>query len=274
MIAEIEALKQENQAVAKAEKALEKAKKMYNEAYKECTMKSIARSKKAISESKKANKGSDGDGTHANEIVISQFDKSNRMMDNSCFYIKSTQKDQDGQEYVVASALKDKYAPKKTGVYNIEMQPLDPTGKKTEQKFFYKEKNHALHNMKFPDKVVFEGFNKNLMLFNYKPTSKNEKFSFDQKKKVWYNEFTDRVMSTDSKNPLAAGSNVATHDYHPDDIFHQFEMVSCEDPEVEEERLIKEAADAKEELSGEEVDGEKKTEGEEDGKDEDPSKVD
>jgi hypothetical protein len=54
------------------------------------------------------------------------------MKDNACFYIKTKQKDQDGQDYVVASALTDKYAPKKTGVYNIEMQPLDNTGKKTE----------------------------------------------------------------------------------------------------------------------------------------------
>jgi hypothetical protein len=175
----------------------------------------------------------------------------------------------------VSSALKDKYAPKKTGVYNIEMQPLDNTGLKSEQKFFYKEKEHALHNMKFPDKVVFEGFNKNLMLFNYKPTSKNEKFSFDQKKNVWYNEFTDRVMSTDHKNPLATGSNVATHEYHPDDIFHQWVLVSCEDPADEEARLQKEASDAKEELSGEEVDGDKNKEGgDDDAKDEDPKKVD
>jgi hypothetical protein len=63
---------------------------MYNEAYKECTLKSIARSKKAIADSKKANKGSDGDGTHADEIVVSQFDKSSRMKDNACFYIKTT----------------------------------------------------------------------------------------------------------------------------------------------------------------------------------------
>lgn len=113
--------------------------------------------------------------------------------------------------------------------------------------------------MKFKDKVVFEGFNKNLMLFTYKPNSKNEKFSFDQKKNVWYNEFTDRVMSTDHKNPLAAGANVATHEYHPDEIFHQWELVPCEDPDEEEARLQKEAADAKEELSAEEVaEGDKK----------------
>ena len=128
--------------------------------------------------------------------------------------------------------------------------------------------------MRFPDKVVFEGFNKNLMLFNYKPTSKNEKFSFDQRKNVWYNEFTDRVMSTDHKNPMAAGANVATHEYHPDEKFHQWELVSCEDPADEEARLVKESADAKEELGGEEVDGEKKTEEDDDSKDEDPAKVD
>jgi hypothetical protein len=81
-------------------------------------------------------------------------------------------------------------------------------------------------------------------------------------------------MSTDHKNPLASGANVATYDYHPNDVFHQFEIVSCEDPADEEARLLKEAADAKEELGGEEVDGDKKQEGEEDGKDEDPSKVD
>jgi hypothetical protein len=34
--------------------------------------------------------------------------------------------------------------------------------------------------MLFPEKVLFEGFNKNLMLFNYKATSKNEKFAYDQ----------------------------------------------------------------------------------------------
>lgn len=176
---------------------------------------------------------------------------------------------------MVASALKDKYAPKKTGVYNIELQTLDNTGLKPEQKFFYKEKEHALHNHKFPDKVVFEGFNKNLMLFTYKPKSKNEKFSFDQKNKVWYNEFTDRVMSTDNKHPLASGANVATKDYHPDQAqFHKWELVSCEDPAEEEERLLKEAADAKDELGGEEVDGEKKGKGEsedEDGDKEGPS---
>jgi len=51
----------------------------------------------------------------------------------------------------------------------------------------------------FEDKVFFEGFNKNLMLFNYKAPSKNEKFAFDMKKKVWYNTITNRVVTLGAK---------------------------------------------------------------------------
>merc|ERR1711933_351176 len=122
----------------------------------------------------------------------------------------------------------------------------------------------GLHSVKFPDKVMFEGSNKNLMLHKYKPKSRNEKFSFDQKKNVWYNEYTSRVMSTDHKNPLAAGSNVATQDYHPDDIFHQWELVSCdtEEPHTLQKDVAKDELDADKESH------------EQDGKDEDPEKVD
>jgi len=48
------------------------------------------------------------------------------MADHECFYMKSASKDADGKEYVIAHSTKDKYAPKTTGVYNIEMQLLDP----------------------------------------------------------------------------------------------------------------------------------------------------
>jgi len=70
--------------------------------------------------------------------------------------------------------------------------------------------------MHFPEKVLFEGFNKNLMLFNYKPTSKNEKFAYDNVKKVWYNENTNRAMTLITKTPLAPGSNLETSEYQPD----------------------------------------------------------
>jgi hypothetical protein len=98
---------------------------MYSEAHKECTIKSIAKSKKAIAESKKITEGQSKDGTHENEVVISQFEKAHRMKDNTCFYIKSTNKNAEGKEFVVATQKKDKYAPKTTGIYNVEMQIFD-----------------------------------------------------------------------------------------------------------------------------------------------------
>jgi len=48
------------------------------------------------------------------------------MADNECFFMKSASKDADGKEYVLAHQTKDKYSPKTTGIYNVEMQLLDP----------------------------------------------------------------------------------------------------------------------------------------------------
>lgn len=93
MMKEVEILNQEKQALKKAELALNKAKKAYSAAHKECTTKSIARSKKAIAESQASAEGPSKDGSHANEIVISEFDTSSRMKDNTCFYIKTAGKD-------------------------------------------------------------------------------------------------------------------------------------------------------------------------------------
>ena len=133
------------------------------------------------------------------------------------------------------------------------------------QQFFYKESDSALHSMHFPEKVMFEGFNKNLMLFNYKPTSKNEKFSYDSAKKVWYNEHTNRAMTLGTKEPLSPHSNLETSEFQPGMSEQTWVLVSCEDPAVEEERLKKEAKDAKEDLEGEEVDDSGKSEDDEEG---------
>lgn len=84
----------------------------------------------------------------------------------------------------------------------------------------------------FEDKVFFEGFNKNLMLFNYKAPSKNEKFAFDMKKKVWYNTVTNRVVSLGAKSALANGSNVATTEYDATKDDQKWEIVSCDEAEA------------------------------------------
>ena len=62
------------------------------------------------------------------------------MKDNACFYIKHKSKDQDGREFAMSTVNKDKYAPKTTGIHNVEMSLLNPSKILEEQKFFYKSK--------------------------------------------------------------------------------------------------------------------------------------
>ena len=78
-------------------------------------------------------------------------------------------------------------------------------------------------------------------------------------------------MSLSKLSPLAPGSNIGTLEYEPTLDSQKWELISCEDPKVEEARILKEAEDAKEELGADEVDDSK-----EDGEDkkEDPESVD
>ena len=60
-------------------------------------------------------------------------------------------------------ATVDKYAPKKTGVYNIGLQKK-VKGKKT-QMWSWNEDKATLSPMVYPKKALFEGANKNLIVF-------------------------------------------------------------------------------------------------------------
>ena len=107
--------------------------------------------------------------------------------------IKSANKDGD-KEFVLEASLSDKYAPKNTGVFNVDMQPFDYGNIKKTQKWRYDATTHSLHSHQYPDKVMFESFNRNLIVFNYKPNMKNEAFSFDLEHQNWYNRHTNRVL--------------------------------------------------------------------------------
>lgn len=67
----------------------------------------------------------------------------------------------------------DKYRPRKTGVYNVHLASLmaDKPLKDPERKlqlWYYNAKRRALLNWRYPSKGLFEGFNKNLIVFKYK----------------------------------------------------------------------------------------------------------
>lgn len=43
--------------------------------------------------------------------------------------------------------------------------------------------------MLYPGKAMFAGFNGNMIIFNYKGI-KNQKFYYNMKKKLWFNDYT------------------------------------------------------------------------------------
>jgi hypothetical protein len=73
---------------------------------------------------------------------------------------------------------KDKYAPRKTGVFNVFLKELSKDPDYKPQQWFYNTKTNALHSVLYPSKVLFEGMNNNLIVYTQlnKP---NQKFYYD-----------------------------------------------------------------------------------------------
>lgn len=82
---------------------------------------------------------------------------------------------------------------------------------KAAQQWSWDAKTKALHSKLFPSKVLFEGSNKNLIVFTQK-NLKNQQFLYSNKTNNWYNVFTQRglmIQKSDSAS-LVAGLNVVT----------------------------------------------------------------
>ena len=136
----------------------------------------------------------------------------------SCFYIAYPQKDSKGNQLVLAAENKDKYAPKKTGLYNIYLGPLGGKGDEDEdgeqtpglnQQWSYDPTTHTLKIKAFENKVMFQGNNRNVVLYANK-NMKNQFFSFDKNSGVWYNEYSDQGIMIDPAAEIEAGANIIT----------------------------------------------------------------
>lgn len=91
----------------------------------------------------------------------------------SCFYVVYNEKGPNGEQLALEIAQEDKYHPKKTGVYNVDLQPFmgnlpaknDKEHHKKAQQWMYNASALALESKLFPGKVMFEGANKNLIVY-------------------------------------------------------------------------------------------------------------
>lgn len=70
----------------------------------------------------------------------------------------------------------------------------------------FNAEKHLLESMLHPGHVIFEGYNKNLIV-NKESDKTNVKFSYESSQHGWKNDFTGNFMIADA---LEAGANVET----------------------------------------------------------------
>lgn len=76
------------------------------------------------------------------------------------------------------------------------------------QQFTYDSTDQSVKSLSHPEAVLFEGFNKNLIVYKQAHMN-NQRFKYDSVKKRWYNSFTGRNLHIDE---FKAGSNISTMD--------------------------------------------------------------
>jgi len=77
-----------------------------------------------------------------------------------------------GTNLALTAGQKDSYAPKKTGVYNVDLQVMlgeaDDSGTRKAQQWKYSKSEKAIISLAYPDKALFEDINKNLIVYKQK----------------------------------------------------------------------------------------------------------
>jgi len=152
-----------------------------------------------------------------------------------CFFIMYPKKDSKGQDLVLEIDHKDKYAPKKTGIYNVRFHPFegdmdedDEDNHVAAQQWKYDEKEHKLITKAYPGKVLFQGNNRNLVVYDNKGM-KNQYFNYDAEHGIWYNEYTDEGVMVDPNEEIEVGANVITGKRNVTKNFERmhWKMVPC-----------------------------------------------
>ena len=85
-----------------------------------------------------------------------------------------------------------------------------------------------LYSLRFPDKALFEGANKNLIIYKARGL-KTQKFSFYPSKKLLINAVTMRAVELRPDQQAQAGAEVLTSKIRPAQGLRQkFEVLPCE----------------------------------------------
>lgn len=86
----------------------------------------------------------------------------------------------------------------------------------------YDSKDQSVKSLLHPEAVLFEGFNKNLIVYKQRFMN-NQRFNYDSVKKRWFNTFTGRDVEL---TKFVTNSNVHTADMK-DDNHQKWELEYC-----------------------------------------------
>lgn len=118
------------------------------------------------------------------------------------FFLTAADKDGNPTNFVLEVAKEDKYAPKKTGVFNVALKMKSEQSDYKPQQWFFDAETNGLHSVLYPSKTLFEGMNKNLIVYRQLKL-KNQRFNYDEINKSWTNVVTKnglKIVGVDAKN--------------------------------------------------------------------------
>ena len=114
----------------------------------------------------------------------------------------------------------DLYAPRKTGVYNVELKQYEKGN--LGQQWTYDSEQKSVRIRKFPNKALFEGANKNLIVYAYKGM-KQQQFVFDHVSGKWTNANTQNALQA-----KGLATSATTAPFH-DKLNQKWGIEYCED---------------------------------------------
>ena len=217
----------EKESIASAEAAIESAKTGVETKAVEPAPKVEATDVNKVDESAAEEQAGKQDAAAVKEIIAEEMaepkpkhEKGTTLGSLECLDITYTGgKAEDGTEYVLEAAQVDKYHPKKFGVYNVLLAPKAShlsdeedakTGKhKLAQQWRYDADTQTLYSRMFPTKALFEGANKNLIVYKYMKL-KNQKFIFDLGREALINSETQRAVELSKSSEIGVGANIET----------------------------------------------------------------
>jgi hypothetical protein len=101
------------------------------------------------------------------------------LSDGYPFYIISKNLSADGEEMALTADPADQYAPRSTGVHNVYLSKF--AGKSSPnklQQWVWNGKQSSIKSVGLPEGALFEGFNKNMIVYNWKGLH-NQRFKYD-----------------------------------------------------------------------------------------------